>query len=244
MNQFWHILFLGIAFFQLLFMLVQWFLFGRKEYLFYIGYIFCASLYILFRVHAATGILGFAVHPWLDEWLDQPMAILSYYMYLLFTRHFLSLKNLQPLAYRYSLVIELVFVAFIVGRTISIPFGLSHQVSAYIYMGAVLIMVALVVPMVVLMLKQKNILNNFLVMGSVCYIGGGVAGMLAALLQSGQETGNLSILFGVEIGILAELLLLNTGFVLKNRILQQQVIQGQQKLLDQLMKEKKDRLPE
>jgi hypothetical protein len=52
------------------------------------------------------------------------------------------------------------------------------------------------------------------------------------------------VLLGVEIGILAELLLLNTGFVLKNRILQLQVIQGQQKLLDQLMKENKDHFPE
>lgn len=244
MNQLWHILFLGIAFFQLLFMLVQWFLFGRREYLFYIGYIFCASLYILFRVHAATAILGFTVPPWLDEWLDQPMAILSYYMYLLFARHFLSMKHLQPLAYQYSRTIEIVFVAFIVARTISIPFGLSHQVSAYIYMGAVLIMVVLVAPMVALMLQQKNILNNFLVMGSVCYVGGGVAGMLAAMVHPGNETGDLSVLLGVEIGVLTELLLLNTGFVLKNRILQQQVIHGQQKLMDQLMKENKPNIPE
>ncbi len=241
MNQIWHILFLGIAFFQLLFMGVQWFLFGRKEYLYYIGYIFFASLYILFRVHAATGLLGITVHPWLEEWLDQPMAILSYYMYLLFTRHFLSLKYLQPKVYRYSLAVEIIFLVFIIGKSLSIPFGLSYQVSAYLYMGAVIFMAAPVVPMVILMLKQKNVLNNFLVLGSVCYIGGGVSGVLAAVLQPGGESGNLAILLGVEVGILAELLLLNTGFVLKNKILQQQVIQGQQKLLDQLMKEKSDR---
>ena len=68
--------------------------------------------------------------------------------------------------------------------------------------------------------------------------------MFVAILWPAKAIGNASILLGMEIGILAELLLLNTGFVLKNRILQQQVIQGQQKLLDQLMKEKKDQFPE
>ena len=244
MNQFWHILFLGIAFFQLLFMMAQWFLFGRKEYIFYIAYIFFAAVYIFFRLQAATDLLNFSIHPWLLEWLDQPMAILSYYMYLLFTRHFLSLKHLQPQAYRYSRVIEVIFLIFLFGKTLSIPLEVSQSLSAYIYMGSVLIMAALVVPMVVLMLWQKNILNNFVVMGSICYIGGGLVGMFVAILWPSNATGNASILLGMEIGILAELLLLNTGFVLKNRILQQQVIQGQQKLLDQLMKEKKGQFPE
>ncbi len=116
MNQFWHILFLGIAFFQLLFMMAQWFLFGRKEYIFYIAYIFFAAVYIFFRLQAATDLLNFSIHPWLLEWLDQPMAILSYYMYLLFTRHFLSLKHLQPQAYRYSRAIELIFLIFLFVR--------------------------------------------------------------------------------------------------------------------------------
>jgi len=244
MNHFWHILFLGIAFFQMLFMMAQWFLFGRKEYLFYIAYIFFAGVYVFFRLHAATGLLNIPIHPWLMEWLDQPMAILSYYMYLLFTRHFLSLKHTQPKVYRYSRVIELLFLVFLVAKTASIPLEFSAVLSAYIYLGYVLIVVALVVPMVVLMLLQKNILNNFLVMGSVCYIGGGVFGLFVAIWNPETANENATVLLGMEIGILAELLLLNTGFVLKNRIMQQQVIQGQQKLLDQLMEEKKGQITE
>jgi hypothetical protein len=217
---------------------VQWLLFRRREYLFYIGYIFFACVYILFRINSATDFLGLRLHRWVQELLDQPIAVLSYYMYLLFTRHFLSLQTLQPKAYRYSLVIETIFVVFLIGKMVSIPMGLSHTVSAYSYMFSVLIMAAFVVPMIVLMLRQKNILNNFLVMGSAFYIGGGVVGMISAMLLPNKGENSLTILLGVEIGILAELLLLNTGFVLKNRILQQQVIHGQQKIMEQLMKEK------
>jgi hypothetical protein len=219
-------------------MAVQWLLFRRREYLFYIGYIFFACAYILFRVDAITGFLGVQLPPWVNEMLDQPTAILSYYMYLLFTRNFLSLKTLQPKVYRYSLVIEWVFIVFLIGKIISIPFGLSHTASAYIYMGAVIIMAAFVVPMIVLMLIQKNILNNFLVLGSACYIGGGVIGMFSAILLPNLGKNSLTVLLGVEIGILAELLLLNTGFVLKNKILHQQVIQGQQKMMDQFLNRK------
>lgn len=242
MSSTWHILFIGIAFFQLLFMTVQGLMFRRKEYLFYITYIFFACLYIFFRVDTVAGISGFRLHPWMNELLDQPVAVLSYYMYLLFTRHFLNLKTLQPKVYKYSQVIEVVFIVFLVVKMASIPLQLPHRLSAYTYMAVVLLAAALVVPMVILMLRQRNILNNFLVLGSVCYIGGGVAGMLAALFLPDTGKNNLLVLVGMESGILAELLLLNTGFALKNKILQQQVIQGQQKIMEQLMQEK-NRLP-
>lgn len=238
MNNTWHILFIGIAFFQMLFMFVQWFLFRRREYVFYIGYIFFACTYILFRVNAASGFLMFQFPKWTEELLDQPVVVLSYYMYLLFTRHFLSLKTLQPKVYYFSLIIEIIFIGFLAGKIASIPFNVSHTVSAYIYLGSVLLMVAFVIPMIMLMLKQKNILNNFLILGSVCYIGGGVIGMFSAMAMPDMGKNNMVVLYGIEIGILAELLLLNTGFALKNRILQQQVIQGQQKIMKQLMKDK------
>jgi hypothetical protein len=240
MNSTWHILFLGIAFFQMIFMLVQWVLFRRKEYLFYIAYILFAGSCIMFRVNAADGFLNVQLPKWLQELLRQPLAILSYYMYLLFARYFLSLKTVQPKVYRYSRVIEVVFVAYFITIICSIPFQIPYQVSGIVYKTMIIIVLCFVIPMAVLMLRQKDVLNNFLVVGSLCYIGGGVISMLLFLLMPPSSVhSNLTVLMGLEIGVLIELLLLNTGFALKNRILQQQVIKGQQKIMQQFMEEQK-----
>lgn len=238
MNLIWHILFLGIAFFQMLFMGIQWAVFRRREYIFYIAYIFCVSLYALLRVHAATGILEIQLHPWLAELLNQPLAIVSYWLYVCFARTFLNLKNMQPGAYRYSRVVEALFVIFILGKSFSIPFNLPYTAAVYIYMVSTLLMVSFAIPMIVQMLRQKNVLNNFLVTGSLCYVAGGLTGMFMGIFLPGMGKNNINVLYGIEIGVLAELLLLNTGFMLKNKILQQQVIKGQQQIMQQLMNDK------
>jgi 7TM diverse intracellular signalling len=230
-----HFLMLGIAFFQMLFMIIQWFVFKRREYFFYIAYIFSASLYILFRVNDATHFLNITLPPMLDELLDQPLVVLSYWMYVRFGKYFLNLSKLQPSVFKYSRILEIFFAVFIIAKCISIPFGISNMLSSTIYTIAVSIMTIVSVPMFVLMLKQKNLLNNFLVMGSLFYVVGGVVGMYVSISLPNIGKGNHMVFLGLEIGVLAELLLLNTGFMLKNKILQQQVIQGQQKILDQLM---------
>lgn len=235
-----HILFLGIAFFQMLFMGIQWAFFRRKEYLFYILYIFSASLYILLRVHAANGFLKITIPPALMELLDQPLVIFSYLMYLYFTQYFLNMPKSKPAVYKYALLLRWCFAGFILLRTALIPLELSSRTSALIYLAAVCIMAMVVIPMFVLMLRQKNILNNFIVFGCVCYTLGGVGSLLAGIFTEYYEAGSASIFIGFEIGVLAELLLLNTGFMLKNKILQQQVIKGQQKILEEFMSKKKD----
>lgn len=243
MNITLHILFLGIAFFQMLFMAIQWMLFRRREYLFYIGYIFSASLYILLRVHAITGLLQLDFPAWLLELLDQPLAIFSYLMYLYFTQFFLNMRKTQPAVYKYAKLLRWCFTAFIILRIALVPVGLSNPASAWVYLVSVIIMAVVTIPMFVVMLRQKNILNNFIVLGCVFYTLGGVGSLLAGILSASYATGSTSIFIGFEIGVLAELLLLNTGFMLKNKILQQQVIKGQQKILQQLMEEKNNKGP-
>ena len=102
-------------------------------------------------------------------------------------------------------------------------------------------MLLVCVPLFVVMLQQRNVLNNFLVLGCICYVAGGFTGMLLNYLWYGFESKTTAVFVGVEVGILAELLLLNTGFMLKNRILAQQVEQAQQEMEQQLLQEKQEK---
>jgi hypothetical protein len=235
-----HLLILGVAFFQILFMLIQWAVFRRREYFFYIAYILSASLCILFRVNEATGLLGVTFPRGVNEIMNQPMAICSYWMYVLFGRFFLNTPKLQPRVYKLSRELEIMFAVFIILKCISIPFNLSYQTSAIIYLVCVLIMATFAIPMFILMLKQKNMLNNFLVVGSLLYVAGGVIGVIMGILFQSNGEGKQYGYLGLEIGVLLELLLLNTGFALKNRILHLQVMEGQQKILNKIMTKQKD----
>lgn len=170
------------------------------------------------------------------------MAIFSFWMYVLFGRYFLNTPKLQPKVYQLSRKLEIMFAAFIILKCISIPFHLSHQVSAIIYLVCVLIMTTFSIPMFALLLKQKNMLNNFLVIGSLLCLTGGFIGIVLGILFQGDGHGKHYSYLGLEIGVLLELLLLNTGFVLKNRILHLQLMDGEQKIIDRLIKKKNDEI--
>lgn len=238
MHLIWHILFLGIAFFQMLFMGIQWAVFRRKEYVFYISYIASVSLYILFRLQSATGLMDLQWHPYLLELFDQPMIVFSYWMYVSFAETFLNVKKNNPAVYRYSRLLRMIFLLFVCIKSISIPLNFSEAFKANSYAVAAVIMLCFAVPLVVSLIRRKDILNNFLLWGSLSFITGGIAGLICSLLMPAYGKSNTVILLGVEIGVLVELLLLNTGFMLKNKILQQQVIRGQQQIMEQLMKDK------
>ncbi len=228
-----HILFLGIAFFQTLFIFVQWLFFRREEYLFYIAYITAIIFFILFRINDALPHPAVTIPEWLRRITYQPLGIFSYWMYLCFARSFLNLKNTQPRVYTYVSRMETVMLVFIAVCIVLAPFRLQTEYLALLYFVGYIVMLYFCIPAFVLMLRQKDILNNFLVFGCFFYVAGGFSGMVFNYALNKFSSNNLSVFFGVEIGILLELLLLNTGFMLKNRILQHQVLGGQSKILSE-----------
>jgi signal transduction histidine kinase len=169
-----------------------------------------------------------------DEFIDQPLVIFAFWMYIRFGMFFLQLKETQPKVYEATVKLERFFIGFVIVKCLLIPFGLPHMVSGYIYLAAVLILTILALPVIIRLLRQKNMLNNFLVLGGLCITVGGVTGPIVALFLPNMGDGKISIHIGLEVGVLIELLLLNTGLVIKNKLAQQQVINTQQELIDQL----------
>lgn len=228
-----HLVFLGVILFQALFILVQWFFFRRKEHLYYIAYIVSIGLFILCRVLTVTSPPIVEMPVWMQQLSYQPLGMFSYWMYLRFARTFLNIKASQPMVHKLLQPLELVLVGFMILCLLLLILGVNIAAVKQYMLACYLVMVVLVIPVFVVMLRQRNILNNFLVIGCICYVSGGFTGMLLNYLWYGYETKSTVVFLGVEAGILTELLLLNTGFMLKNRILAQQVEQAKQKLKQQ-----------
>lgn len=229
--NFYHMLFFSICLFQFVFMLLQWLLFRRTDYLYYILYVFTCGLFIMFRVNNVIQILPFKLSPLLNEYSDQPLIVFAIWMYIRFGYHFLNLKALQVKVYTAAKRLEYGFAGYFFIKLLLIPLQLSYYTSSLIYLIVTVTLVSLAISVIIRLLKQKNLLNNFLVSGSLCItIGGGIGPILALFLKN-MGQGSLLIYYPFEIAVLIELFLLNTGFALKNKILQQQVIKAQQEII-------------
>lgn len=236
-------------FYQAVFMLVQWRIFLRREYLYYITYILANTAFFIFRLDKSLQFLPLHLTGVADEYLDQPLVIFAFLMYIRFGSYFLQLRETQQRVYIAAKRLELFFIGFIILKCILIPIHLPKLVSAYFYLAAVLLLTILALPVIIRLLRQKNLLNNFLVMGALCITVGGVMGPIVALFLPNMGDGKVIVHLGLEIGILLELLLLNTGLVIKGKLAQQRIINSQEYLIKQMqqtnmLKEKLDGLQE
>jgi hypothetical protein len=230
-----HILFLGVAFFQILFIFIQWIFFKRNEYLFYIAYIASVILFILFRINETNNHQYLLLPEKLRRISYQPLGIFSYWMYLCFAIKFLNLEIVNSQLYKYMKLVEKSLIIFILFCVILIPFEINKSLLSKLYLTGYSILLVLSIPIFLLLLRQKYILHYFLIFGCLLYVLGGTIGMLFNFMINSFNGTDLRVFYGIEIGILGELLLLNTGFMLKNRILDQQVSKGQIKLLREQM---------
>ncbi len=229
-----HLLLIGTMLYQAFFMMVQWYIHRRKEYVYYVAYIVSCSLFLIFRLDKTFQFLPFHAIGMIDELLDRPLIIFAFWMYIRFGQFFLQLKELQPKVYGYAVKLEWVFASFIMLTTIMVPLQLPPLPAAIFYLFVVLTLAVLGGVVIVRLLRQKNLLNNYLVLGSLCIMLGGMAGPVIALFLPDRGAGNLIVYIGLETGILVELLLLNTGLIIKSKMVQEQVINTQQQLIVQL----------
>lgn len=229
-----HVLLIGTMLFQATFMLVQWFVFRRKDYLYYILYMCSTLLFLITRLDTVLHFFPVPVPPLIDEYLDQPLIVFACWMYIRFGYHFLELKETQPALYRNARIVESFFALFVIIKCISIPLSFSYTTSSYIYMIATVLLALSAAPLLYRLLRQRNLLNNFLVIGGVCLAIGGISGHIFTLIADDPEQRTMMVYVALEIAILLELLLLNTGLVIKNKRTQQQIIDTQNRLIHQL----------
>jgi signal transduction histidine kinase len=229
-----HALLIGTMCYQFIFMLLQWYVFRRKDYLYYITYMGCTLLFLLIRIDGNSPFLPVHATGMVDEYLDQPLIIFAFWMYVRFGYHFLDLRKNQQGSYKAALGLERVFIVYLVIKCFMIPFGLSPQTSSYIYLFVTLFITIRAAPLLYALLRQRNLLNNFLVVGGVCVTLGGLSGPVYAFCTGQLGEKNMAVYVGLELAILIELLLLNTGLIIKNKRIQQEVIDTQQELIRQL----------
>lgn len=198
-----------------------------KVYIYYALYIACVLLFFSYQF----GILGNSieiVNQIPPGWIWISSASLTYF-YFLFARHFLNLKEVDPISneviiwgFRFIyLIITAESISLLVG------FDLLHQVWYKILVMSV--QVGLFSVFLYRIYRMKTVLSNYFLIGAMVLLFSTLGGQFASTFRFVTET-NLFI----QIGLLLDMFILSIGIAVRMDLIQKDRNLAQSKLIDQL----------
>jgi signal transduction histidine kinase len=230
-NTFLHIILMAVILFQAMFIFLQYVIFKRVEYLYYIVYIFAMGIFLYFQQEGQFGFTEITKNnPTVKSLLAAPVILFAFGTYIQFGQKFLEITNERKV---FKIIIFLKTFLFIetILFFVLIAFGVPRNIQDMTFDFTVPVLSALSIWIIILLLKEKNLLNNFLIGGALFITIGGTIGSMINLFGNTVNGINPSIMLPLEIAVFFELVLLNTGLIYKTRLIEQNIIVSQQKLI-------------
>lgn len=215
---------------QLIYILINWYFFKRKEYFFYSLYILSVTCYFLNKYLAdGMGIVHLGSLHYLKLYPDKTLALVSYLFYFKFGRHFVETKTRYPSIDKMMKYTEKIVLGYIILNVFMLlAFGrLDWENYSFVPVNLGIFMTLVIVFRA--MIKKKEMLDRFILIGSLSYAVCAFITMWIGQFHDPLYDGHIKFL---QIGALIELLLLNAGLVYKSRMIQKQVLQANQQLID------------
>ena len=231
-----QLLFQGILICQLLYVLFQWIIIQRKEYLYYFFYLLAIVLYFLSKYESVFYVnLLFSRYPLLTVYLNKTLLILPYFFYFRFVRSFLEMSVNYPVLNRWIVRIEYFLLAYLVFDLsfILITFNVRLQRQFYSY---ILFFVFLAAACFIFYLfREKKRLIFFILSGSLFAGLGNVTGLVLTFLEDEGISHDLpyKLIFS-QAGIILEIFCFTAGLSYKSLSAEKEKIKSQANLIEQL----------
>lgn len=232
-----QLLFQGFLLCQLIYVLFQWIIIRRSEYIFYAAYLFLIALYFLSKYEDVYGIYFiFSRFPLLKVYLNKTLIIFPYYFYFRFVRSFLDMKTNYPqlnkwiVRIEYFLLIYLAFDLIFIITTFNIP--LQRQLYTFILS----IVFILATSFIVYLFGKKQTLIYYILSGSLFVGIGNITGLILTYLDENEHVnlGFHNMLMFSQVGILLEIFCFTAGLSYKSKAAEEEKISSQQNLIEQL----------
>jgi signal transduction histidine kinase len=230
-------LFQGFLLCQLFYMLVQWLIIRRKEYLYYLGYIAVISLYFLSKFETQLGLpLLFTRFPLLKIYCSKTLLILPYFLYFRFIRHYLELPAQYPALNKWIIRIEYFLLFYMVFDAVFILLTFDQRTQNYVFTYVLLLVFLLSASFIIYLFRHRQTLIYFVLTGSLFVAVGNILGQVFTYFQDYNhlELGITNILIFPQIGVLLEILCFTAGLGYKNHISEKEKIRSQENLIEQL----------
>lgn len=236
-NMIWGLLFQGFVLCQILYVLFQWLIIRRKEYLYYFFYLIAILIYFLSKQESLFGEpFIFSRYPLWGMFLNNTLQILAYFFYYHFVKYFLEIKEHYPRLNKWITYIEYFLLAYMAFDFIFIISTFNTVLLNIIFTVIISSVFLITAFFIIYLLKKKQSLIYFVLLGSLAVGLGNILGVLFTFLFFTEHV-NLSfsnMLPFAEIGIVIEIICFTSGLSYKNKLIEKEKSISQEKLITQL----------
>ena len=232
-----RMLFMGFLLCQLLYMLFQWVMVRRKEYLYYLLYMTLIAVYFLSKQESMFGVdILFTRWPLLTVYLGKTLLILPYFVYFRFIRSFLEMPRDYPRLNSWIIRMEYFLLVYAGFDFLYILFTFNRPVQTEIYTIVFALVFLLTVGFIVYIYRRGGPLIYYVISGSFFVATGHILGLIFSYFEinRGINLGVPDIFVFPQAGIVLEVLCFTAGLSYKSRMTEKEKISGQQKLIEQL----------
>ncbi|HXB93087.1 MAG TPA: 7TM diverse intracellular signaling domain-containing protein, partial [Puia sp.] len=230
-------LFQGFLLCQLLYMLFQWLMIRRQEYLYYLGYIAVIALYFLSKFESELNLNGLFTHfPLLKIYLNKTLIILPYFLYFRFVRHFLEIPEQYPRLNKWIIRLEYFLLGYLVFDEVFILLTFDQRTQTNIFTVVLLLVFLTAASFIIYLFRRRQALIIYVLTGSFFVGIGNILGQVFTWFQDYRhmDLGIYNILIFPQSGVLLEILCFTAGLGYKNHMAEKEKIRSQDKLIEQL----------
>jgi len=229
-------LFQGFLLFQVLYMLFQWLIIRRKEYLYYLFYIAVLSLYFLSKFELDLGVdLLFARYPILGVYLSKTMMIVAYFLYFRFVRSFLEIPANYPRLNRWLIRIEYFLLVYGAVDLAFILLTMDDRRQTAVFTVVLLLIFISAAGFIVYLFRRRQALIFYVLTGSLFVAVGSIFGQVITWVRDYREVDlGFNMLIVPQVGVLLEMLCFTAGLGYKSHMWEKEKIRSQENLIEQL----------
>jgi len=232
-----HLLFQGFLLCQLLYVLFQWLIIRRREYLYYFFYLGVLGLYFLSKQEALFGVdLLFSRYPLLRIYLGKTLLILPYYLYFRFVRSFLEMPLHFPALNKWLKRLETFLLAYMLFDLALILITFNRRLQTEFYTFILIFVFLISISFMVYLFRRRQTLIYYIVTGSLFVATGNILGLVFSYLQVNRhlDLGLPDILIFSQVGIVLEIFCFTAGLSYKSHAAEKEKIKSQEDLIEQL----------
>ena len=232
-----QMLFQGFLLCQLFYVLFQWLIIRRKEYLYYLLYMTLIALYFLSKQEYLFGAdILFSRWPLLRIYFGKTLLILPYYVYFRFVRSFLEIPRDHPPLNRWIVRIENFLLVYAALDLLFIFLTFNRAVQTEVYTVVFALVFLLTFGFMIYMYRRRQTLVFYIISGSLFVATGHILGLIYSYLEINRhiDLGVPDIFIFPQAGIVLEVLCFTAGLSYKNQMTEKEKLSGQEKLIEQL----------